>query len=167
MGARADTLALAHASGSFPPVTPLPKRGFASNFPLVKPPFCPFIRDADFAVRPPWIVRERRLLDYLLVLTQEGECVWTIESEVWRPLVGQFCLVRPNQRVELQGRTATITPCAHFDLVFNARREDSFSTRPGQLDLEPYRHLLQPDLEVLRALPPVFSPLDGDAAREK
>jgi len=133
----------------------------------VKPPFCPFIRDADFAARPPWVVRERRLLDYLLVLTQEGECVWTIEGGAWRPLVGQFCLVRPDQRVELQGKTATITPYAHFDLLFNARREEGFATRPGQLDLEPYRHLLQPDLDVFRALPPAFSPPDGEAARER
>jgi len=133
----------------------------------VKPPFCPFIRDADFAARAPWMVRERRLLDYLLVLAQEGECVWTIEGTALRPLVGQFCLVRPNQRVELQGKTATITPYAHFDLLFNVRREEGFATRPGQLDLEPYRHLLQPDLGILRALPSIFSLPDGEAAREK
>ncbi len=134
---------------------------------VVVPPFCPFIRDADFAARAPWVVAERRLLDYLLVCVQEGECVFTLDGAAMRPLVGQFCLVRPGQRVHLRGRTHTVTPYAHFDATYNARRGDSFATRPGQLDLDAYGALLQPPLPLLVPLPSVFFPPDGDAARAR
>jgi len=133
----------------------------------MNPPFCPFIRDADFAARFPWFVATRRLLDYLLVLVQEGDCVFTVEGVVHRPRTGEFCLVRPNQLVELRGHTSTVTPYAHFDLTWNARREDSFATRPGQLDLEPYRAFLQPPFPILGSIPTVFSPPDGENVRAR
>jgi hypothetical protein len=41
---------------------------------LSKQPVVPFIRESDFAVRKPWNVARRRLLDYLLFFVQEGHC---------------------------------------------------------------------------------------------
>ena len=37
-------------------------------------PVVPYIREADFAIRKPWYTPPRRLLDYLLLYVQEGEC---------------------------------------------------------------------------------------------
>jgi AraC-like DNA-binding protein len=58
--------------------------------------------------------------------------------------------------VDLRGTTHCVTPYAHFDVFYNPRREESFATRPGQLELSAYRHLMQPGLEVLKhGRPPV------------
>ena len=123
----------------------------------MSPVFAPFIRDADFAARPIWHVAERRLLDFLLVWVQDGDCVFTVEGREFRLKNGDWCLVQPGERVELRGLSETRTPYAHFDVFFNPQREESFATRPGQLDLSSYQEFLQPRLEVLGAqIPSVF-----------
>jgi AraC-like DNA-binding protein len=119
--------------------------------------FCPYIRDADFAARSPWCVRERRLLDYLLIYIQEGECEFKVNGITHSYQARDFCLIQPSQTVELTGKTYTITPYLHFDLWFTPHRENSFATRPGQLDLTPYSHFLQPPLNSLASLPTKFT----------
>lgn len=111
------------------------------------------------AVRAPWHVAERRLLDYLLVYIQEGECVFTVDGEAIELRPGDFCLIQPGQLVELRGKTHSVTPYAHFDAFYNPQREESFATRPGQLELAAYQHLMQPRLEVLNSgdLPAKFA----------
>ena len=47
---------------------------------LARQPIVPFIREGDFAVRAPWSVAARRLLDYLLVYIQEGECLFQVDG---------------------------------------------------------------------------------------
>jgi AraC-like DNA-binding protein len=121
--------------------------------------FVPYIRDCDMAVRSPWHAPERRLLDFLLVHIQEGECLFTVEGKELSLRAGQFCLIQPGERVELRGLTPTVTPYIHFDVFYNPHREDSFATRPGQLDLKPYAQFLQPRLDVLGVeIPTVFGP---------
>jgi AraC-like DNA-binding protein len=122
--------------------------------------FAPYIRDADMAGRAPWHVAPRRLLDYLLVYVQQGDCRFAIEGEVVAPPAGSFCLIQPGQSVELRGVSRTVTPYAHFDLFYNARREESFATRPGQMNLATYHALMQPALSDLddTILPSHFAP---------
>lgn len=122
--------------------------------------FAPYIRDADLAGRAPWLVRERRLLDYLLIFIQQGECRFTVDGEVLHLESANFCLIQPGQSIELRGLTHTVTPYAHFDIFHNARRSESFATRPGQLNLASYRDLLQPALNELDGIliPPQFGP---------
>jgi AraC-like DNA-binding protein len=115
--------------------------------------FCPYIRDADFAPRSPWCVSERRLLDYLLIYIQEGECEFKVNGFSRTYHTRDFCLAQPGQTVELTGKTYTITPYLHFDIWFNSHRENSFATRPGQLDLTAYLHFLQPTLDSLASIP--------------
>jgi AraC-like DNA-binding protein len=113
-------------------------------------PIVPFIREADFAVRRPWRVPVRRLLDYLLIYIQEGEC----------HISGEFCLIQPNDLHTLEGTTNTITPYVHMDIFYHPRREESFPTRAYQVDLSPCQHLLQPRLNDWENLhiPVKFSP---------
>lgn len=113
---------------------------------MLAPVLAPYIRDADFAARLPWHVAKRRLLDYLLVYFQEGECRFTVDDLPLSFTAGEVCLIQPGQAVELRGLTYTVTPYAHFDLFYHPLREQSFATRPGQMDLEPYAHLRQPSL---------------------
>jgi AraC-like DNA-binding protein len=121
--------------------------------------FSPYIRDAEFAVRKPWRVSERRLLDYLLVYIQEGECLFSVDGVDYHLNSGDFCLIQPGQRVSLEGLTNTVTPYAHFDIVYNPLRKQSFATRPGQLNLDAYIELLQPRLDLFGTqIPTCFHP---------
>ncbi|SDN20776.1 AraC-like ligand binding domain-containing protein [Paenibacillus sp. yr247] len=109
-------------------------------------PIVPFVRQSEFAVRKPWTYPERRLLDYLFVYIQEGTCCFSVDHQKYMFQAGQFCLVQPGSLLSLEGLTNTITPYIHFDLYYNAERENSFPTRPGQIDLSAYLNLLQPTI---------------------
>jgi AraC-like DNA-binding protein len=109
-------------------------------------PIFPFIRHADYAVRQPWSIPERRILDYLLIYVQEGQCIFQVEGTDYPFRDGEFCLIQPNDLHSLQGISRTITPFAHLDIFYNPERERGFSTRPSQLDLSAYAHLIQPKL---------------------
>ncbi|NOV01232.1 AraC family transcriptional regulator [Paenibacillus planticolens] len=116
---------------------------------LKQHPIVPFVRQSDFAVRKPWTSPERRLLDYLFVYIQEGTCSFRIDHHTHTFTEGQFCLVQPGSLLSLEGLTNTVTPYIHFDLCFNTQRENSFPTRPGQIDLSAYMHLMQPTIKDL------------------
>ena len=75
-------------------------------------PVVPYIREADFAVRTPWYTPPRRLLDYLLLYVQEGECQVVVEGEELLLGGGDFCLIQSNTLHSLRGLTETITPYA-------------------------------------------------------
>ena len=109
----------------------------------------PYIREADFAIRKPWYTPPRRLLDYLLLYVQEGECEVVVEDEMLLLHGGDFCLIQPNTLHSLRGRTATITPYAHLDIFYNPRRDEGFPTRGGQVSLTSHSHLVQPRLRDL------------------
>ena len=112
-------------------------------------PVVPYIRQCDFAIRKPWKMPERRLLDYLLVYVQEGRCLFTVDGRPYELRKGDFCLIQPGSLNILEGLTDTVTPFAHFDLFYHPDRELSFPTRAGQTDLHEYRHLMQPRLDQL------------------
>ncbi|HEX8834138.1 MAG TPA: hypothetical protein VF719_08050, partial [Abditibacteriaceae bacterium] len=112
-----------------------------------KNPIVPFIRESEFAVRKPWVVARRRLLDYLLIYVREGRMTVEQNGIEHKFSYGDFCLLQPRDMIELRGTTSTITPFAHLDIFYNAQREDSFPAPPGMVDLAPYKHLVQPRLD--------------------
>ena len=112
-------------------------------------PVVPYIREADFAIRKPWYTPPRRLLDYLLLYVQEGECEAVVEDEKLLLGSGDFCLIQPNTLHSLRGLTATITPYVHLDIFYNPRREEGFPTRGGHVSLMSHSHLVQPRLHDL------------------
>lgn len=110
-------------------------------------PIVPYIRECSFAMRKSWTVPERRLLDYLLVYIQEGHCRFTVDGQIYDLQAGEFCLVQPESLIRLEGLTDTVTPFAHFDIFYYSNREQSFPTRPGQVELSAYREFIQPRLD--------------------
>ncbi|CAN7674400.1 AraC family transcriptional regulator [Paenibacillus sp. LjRoot153] len=136
---------------------------------LDSPPIVPYIRECDFAVRRPWNYPERRLLDYLLVYIQEGTCCFWVDHQKYMFYSGQFCLVQPGSLLSLEGLTNTVTPFLHFDIAYNPERADSFPTRPGQIDLSAYSHLMQPTLQDLfmTQVPVHVQPQDPFLLKEK
>ncbi|OAS21253.1 helix-turn-helix domain-containing protein [Paenibacillus oryzisoli] len=133
------------------------------------PPIVPYIRECDFAVRKPWNYPERRLMDYLLVYIQEGTCCFWVNDQKYMFYAGQFCLVQPGSLVTLEGLTNTVTPFLHFDIAYSPLREESFPTRPGQIDLSAYNHLIQPSLHDLFKIrvPVHIQPQDPILLKEK
>lgn len=113
---------------------------------MLPAPVAPYIREADFAIRKPWFTPPRRLLDYLLLYMQEGECEVDVEGERLLLSDGDLCLIQPDTLHTLRGRTDTITPYLHLDVFFNPRREEGFPTQGGQVSLSPHAHLVQPRL---------------------
>ncbi|SDX67695.1 AraC family transcriptional regulator [Paenibacillus sp. CF384] len=136
---------------------------------MEKQPIVPYIRESDYAVRKPWLSAERRLLDYLLVYFQEGECVFQVDGVPYEFRRGDFCLIQPNVLNVLEGKTNTITPFAHMDFFYDSLREDRFPTRSGQIDLEPYSHLIQPRLNDFHGvtIPVRLQPKHPIALRDK
>ena len=112
-------------------------------------PVVPYIREADFAIRGPWYTPPRRLLDYLLLYVQEGECQVVVEGDELLLGSGDFCLIQSNTLHSLRGITATITPYVHLDIFYNPRRDEGFPTRGGQVSLSSHSHLVQPRLSDL------------------
>lgn len=135
---------------------------------LFQLPVLPFIRESDFAVRRPWRTMERCLLDYLLIYIAEGHLIVEIDGEQLDFHQGDFCLIQPNCVHTLCGTTNTITPFAHMDVFYNPCREQSFPTRPGQVDISAYAHLLQPRLNDMKgvSIPARVKPLHAVAFRE-
>ncbi|KKC47103.1 hypothetical protein VE23_08020 [Paenibacillus sp. D9] len=123
---------------------------------LNKHPIVPYIRECDYAVRKPWSMPERRLLDYLLIYVQEGTCNFRVDRTLYEFHKGEFCFIQPNSLNDLEGIVNTVTPFAHFDVFYAADREQSFPTRAGQVELSAYLHLMQPRLdEMLQVEVPV------------
>jgi AraC-like DNA-binding protein len=114
---------------------------------LSKHPVVPYVRESDFGVRKPWVVARRRLLDYLLFYVQEGRCIVEHNGQKHAFHKGEWCFVQPRKTISSRGLTETITPFAHFDIFFHARREESFPAPPGLMDLTPHEHLVQPRLD--------------------
>ncbi len=131
-------------------------------------PLVPYIRMADYAVRTPWQTGERRLLDYLLIYVQEGECAITLNGVAHEVPPGHVCLIQPNELHTLHGRSNTITPFAHLDMFYHPQRHESFVTRGYMTDLTAYRAYLQPRLNDIEgiSIPPVFQPADVNGFRE-
>jgi AraC-like DNA-binding protein len=135
---------------------------------LFPAPLVPYIRMADYAVRTPWQTGERRLLDYLLIYVQEGACAITLDGVAYDVPPGSVCLIQPNELHTLHGRSNTITPFAHFDIFYHARRHESFVTITSMTDLTAYQQYMQPRLNDIDgiSIPPVFEPSDVNGFRD-
>lgn len=109
-------------------------------------PIVPYIRESEYAIRTPWELRERKLLDYLLVYVVEGTMLATVDGVDYTFGPGDYCFIQPNALHTLRGVTNTVTPFIHFDLFYNPHRRDSFPTKAGQTDLDEFEALMQPIL---------------------
>ncbi|QGG54938.1 AraC family transcriptional regulator [Paenibacillus sp. B01] len=109
-------------------------------------PIVPYIRESDFAVRPAYYFPFRKLLDYLFIYIRKGELHVVADGTSHRFEEGQFCLLQPGTVHDLRADGANETPFAHMDIFYEPQREKSFPTRPGQLDLASFAHLMQPRL---------------------
>ncbi|MDF2927650.1 MAG: AraC family transcriptional regulator [Paenibacillaceae bacterium] len=106
----------------------------------------PYIRNADYAIRPPFFLGERRLLDYIIFYVQEGTFEIRLDGIGYLLRPGDLCFLQPGDRHSIRGLDNTINPYIHLDFFYQPTRARSFITKPGQVDLEPYAALMQPRL---------------------
>lgn len=104
----------------------------------------PYIRQADYAIRPAFFLGKRSLLDYILFYVQEGEFEIQMRGKLYLLKAGDFYMLQPRDVHSIRGITDTINPYIHLDLFYNAHRIRSFITLPGQVDLTSYAELMQP-----------------------
>lgn len=117
--------------------------------PIVFGFLAPYIREADFAVRQPWLLGPRRLHDYLLIYVQSGEFAAYVDGRehTFRP--GEFCLIQPGMRHVIEGRTDTITPYAHLDLYYDPANAHTFPVSHVEIQEHASPSIVQPQLRDL------------------
>lgn len=104
----------------------------------------PYIRNSDYAIRRPFFLGERSLLDYIIFYAQEGQFEIQIDGVLHVVKEGDLCLLQPGDIHTIKGIGNTINPYVHLDFFYNPHRERSFVTRPGQLDMSPFVDFMQP-----------------------
>lgn len=105
----------------------------------------PYVRQASDAIRQPWHIGERKLLDYLVVGIGSGAGVFTVGEETFPVGKWDVVWIPPNTVHEMRGTEPMRCAYLHFDLLHNAvpGRWDA-CIPPGTLDLSEFNSLIQP-----------------------
>lgn len=106
----------------------------------------PYIRNADYAIRRPFLLGKRSLLDYIIFYVQEGTFEIELGGRTHTLQTGDHCLLQPGDVHAIRGLDDTINPYVHLDFFYRPKRDRSFITLPGQIDMAPYAELMQPRL---------------------
>ncbi|WP_219834034.1 AraC family transcriptional regulator [Paenibacillus sp. R14(2021)] len=107
-------------------------------------------------------------MDYLFLYMEKGRYVLTVEGTDYELNEGGLALIQPGQLFTTRGFGDCVVPNAHLDFFYNPEREQSFVTTPGQTNLDPYRSLLQPQLNAFPGvrLPVILQPKLPHACKE-
>jgi len=109
----------------------------------------PYVRQAGDGTRPPWLLKERMLLDYLLVFVGTGEGVFSVgQSGPFAVEQGDLVWVPPLTPTEMRGTSKTMRCLyTHLDLVYDPERSHWDACIPGgTLDLSEFAALAHPPL---------------------
>ncbi|OPA76946.1 hypothetical protein BVG16_17540 [Paenibacillus selenitireducens] len=106
----------------------------------------PYIRNADYAIRPPFLLGKRNLLDYIIFYVQEGLFEIQVDGDTHVLKEGDWALLQPGDIHTIRGMTNTINPYIHLDFFYNTQKKNSFITGPGQVDLSLHASFMQPRL---------------------
>jgi len=108
----------------------------------------PYVRHCGDHRRAAWRIRERKLLDYLLVYIAEGRGRFEVGGTAWEAEPGDIFWIPPGTAHEMEGYPPSMDcPFVHFDLVY--RPGDShweWNVPPGTLDLSRFGRRNHPDL---------------------
>jgi AraC-like DNA-binding protein len=121
----------------------------------------PYIRQSGNDWRTPWSMKERKLLDYLLVYIGSGEGEFTILGDSFSVGQRDLVLIPPDTLYEMRG-TSELMNCVymHFDLIYDPGRSHWDACIPGgTCDLSDYHELMHPEVR-----DPVISSLKGKLA---
>ncbi len=105
----------------------------------------PYARQSGDGIRPPWFMKGRKLLDYLLVGIGSGNGVFTVGEDSFAVERGDLVWIPPMTVHEMRG-TSQAMRCSyvHFDLVHDAGKRHWDACIPGgTLDLSKHAELAQ------------------------
>jgi len=108
----------------------------------------PYIRQSGDGWREPWLLKNRKLLDYLLVVIPDGNGRFTIKGKTYKVKNGDVFWIPPNTDHEMQG-TERPMRCLyiHFDLLYDPKRSHWDACIPGgSIDLSPWHHIMHPPI---------------------
>ncbi len=127
------------------PIHHLRKENYSQYFEGIHP----FVRQCGNDLRGRWSVKNRKLLDYLLIYIKEGEGVFSLERKKFVVQAGDLFCVPPNTLCSLEGKSNTmICPFVHFDLVYrNPESHWDFVIPENSLNIEHWHQFLHPTIE--------------------
>ena len=107
----------------------------------------PYVRQSGNEWRKPWHLPSRKLLDYLLVLVNEGRGVFSVGRDLdFEVGNGDIIWIPPDTPHEMRGTSAKMH-CVHihFDLVYAPARSHWDAYIPGGTkDLKPFQKMMHP-----------------------
>ena len=111
--------------------------------------FRPFVRQAGDDWRTPWLMSERRLLDYLLVYIGEGYGVFTVGDKKFKVKADDLVWIPPDTLHAMSGTSKKMN-CIyiHFDLAYDPARSHWNAFIPGGTkDLSRCQALMHPPVD--------------------
>lgn len=136
-----------------------PKRRLIPGERLIDPPqrnqsellssLSPYIRQSGDDWRRPWVLKERKLLDYLLVYIAQGKGLFSVNGNPFEVNDGDLIWIPPDTLHEMQGTSETMH-CLfiHFDLLYDPARSHWDACIPGGTkDLEEFSNLMHPKIK--------------------
>lgn len=118
----------------------------------------PYVRQSGNDWRTPWVLKERKLLDYLLVYIGSGEGTFSILGNSFSVGQGDLVWIPPDTLYAMRG-TSDLMNCVyiHFDLVYDPASSHWDACIPGgTTDLSDYNELMHPEVQ-----DPIISGLKG------
>lgn len=109
----------------------------------------PFVRQTGDDVRLPWLLRKRRLLDYLMVYIASGTGRFEVGNSVFCVGPGDLVWIPPDTLHEMEGYAPTMHCIfTHFDLLYDPKRSHWDACIPGGVtDLGPWKSLMHPSID--------------------
>jgi AraC-like DNA-binding protein len=108
----------------------------------------PYVRQSGNDWRAPWLMRERRLLDYLAVYIGGGEGEFSVDGDLFPVKSNDLIWIPPDTPHEMRG-TSSLMNCVyiHFDLKYDPKRSHWDACIPGgTLDLAEFAELVHPPI---------------------
>jgi AraC-like DNA-binding protein len=111
----------------------------------------PYVRQSAVTWRKPWIIKERKILDYLIVFVPEGNGVFSIENEIFEISDNSLFWTPPDTLTEMRG-TSTMMRCLHihFDLLYDPARSHWDASIPGGTkNLKEFKDIMHPPVRTV------------------
>lgn len=108
----------------------------------------PYIRQTGDDWRKPWFLKERKLLDYLLVYIAGGEGEFSVDGNKLAVGPKDLIWIPPDTLHEMRG-TSSLMNCVyiHFDLIFDPERSNWDACIPGGTrDLSDFSDIMHPPI---------------------
>jgi AraC-like DNA-binding protein len=94
--------------------------------------FRPYVRQSDDDWRPHWQIRDRKLLDFLIVFIGKGHGIFTVGGRTFKVNTDDIVWIPPDTAHEMSGTSERMN-CIyiHFDLVYDPERSHWDACIPG------------------------------------